>query len=84
MNIIFKAQKQTEGMKRKIVSKFLIKHGVVLVMLLSLIGLIINEESDGNIYTSVLFLVILAIGFLIKFCQNFDPFEKMESYWRKK
>lgn len=84
MNMMFKAQKQTEEIKRKFVLNFFIKHYVILIMLLSLIGVIINEKVGGNIYISIVFLIILCIGSLIKFYNNFDPFEKMDAYWRKK
>ena len=84
MNIMFKAQKQTETLKRNFFLSFFMKHYVILIMFLSLIGIIVNEKLDGSIYTSVVFLVILCICLLIKFYQHFDPFEKMDAYWRKK
>lgn len=84
MNIMFKAQKQTETLKRNFFLSFFMKHYLILIMFLSLIGIIVNEKLDGSIYTSVVFLIILSVCLLIKFYQNFDPFEKMDAYWRKK
>ncbi len=84
MNIMFKAQKQTETLKRNFFLSFFMKHYLILIMFLSLIGIIVNEKLDGSIYTSVVFLIVLSVCLLIKFYQNFDPFEKMDAYWRKK
>ena len=84
MNIMFKAQKQTETLKRNFFLSFFMKHYLILIMFLSLIGIIVNEKLDGSIYTSVVFLIILCVCLLIKFYQNFDPFEKMDAYWRNK
>lgn len=80
---MFKAQPTYIPKKRFSFVEFLLKHSIALIMLLSFVGMVINEKNQGNIYVTILLLVILCIGFLIKFYQNFDPYDKLRPYWNR-
>lgn len=82
-NDMFKAQETYVKKKRFSILSFLVKHAIALIMLLSFVGMIINMKVQGNFYITIVFLGILCVGFLIKFYQNFDPYDKLRPYWSR-
>lgn len=80
---MFKAQPTYIPKKRFSILGFLLKHAIALIMLLSFVGMIINMKVQGNFYITIVFLGILCVGFLIKFYQNFDPYDKLRPYWSR-